>query len=196
MVFFTDEKIIFELEIRKMFKDGEKSLSVNRRRLKNALREETDGLLRTLTLRRIPRAELIICQQRLERARENLNDVRLDAEMSRTGLLHVYNRLKLFKKTFSTSDFANEANWIFTQVVQLYSRHFEEPLLLPLDTTTSGTPIDLQGAASLSAQSDAQGGNLITWSQASSIIGSNSALSDMEIPPIELLSIAGASVLV
>lgn len=107
--FLTDDELKFELEIRNLIDNRDRSITVIRRKLKNALREESEGVQRVYSYHRRPREELNICQRRLDRVRSEivLDDVLKDT--SKTGLLHLYNRLKLFKKTYATRDYINEA---------------------------------------------------------------------------------------
>lgn len=151
VTFLTDDELKFELEIRNMHFDRQSAITVQRRKLRNAIREEVEGLQRVFVYHRRAREELSICQRRLERAWVELQLEDVVKEMSKTGLLHLYNRLKLLKRTYATRDCVNEANWIFSNVVQTYVTNFVEDVRLP---TLPDSPnlVDLEGAASLGAR--------------------------------------------
>lgn len=131
--------------------DRQSALTVQRRKLRNAIREEIEGLPRIFVYRRRAREDLNICQRRLARVWAELQMEDIVKETSKTGLLHLYNRLKLLKRTYATRDCANEANWIFSKVVQTYLANFVE--IEPLPTLPdSPNLVEVEGAASLEAQ--------------------------------------------
>lgn len=125
VTYLTGDEVGFELEIRNL-SGKERSLSVSRRKLKNALREEAEGLVRIFSYSRNPEIEILLCRERLERIWGDLKIDSFDPLMSKTGLLHLYHRLKLFKRTYGISRRANDANWLFSKVVQTYLTHFNK----------------------------------------------------------------------
>lgn len=149
VMFLTDDELKFELEIRNITYNRDESITLKRRKLKNALREEAEGLQRVFVYRRNSREELNICRRRLERAWAEVVVRDVVPEVTKAGLLHLYNRLKLFRKTFAMQDCIHEANWIFTNTIQCYITHFVENVEQPSD---SSDLLDLEGAASLEAQ--------------------------------------------
>lgn len=167
VTYLTPDEVVFELEIRNLMKERERSLSVNRRKLKNALREEADGLIRIFSYKRDPKIEVVVCRERLERVYDELNDSSLDRQMSKTALLHLYHRLKLFKRTFGVGSYANDATWLFSKVIQTYVSFFNENALYsPYSVTVQNTvPLEQQGAASLAAQTAEQSHDLINLEQ-------------------------------